>query len=87
MFLHIGNRRSVRKKDIIGIFDLDTATLTATGKDFINRMEKAGRVGYDDLDLPRSFVLVCEDGDCKVWLSRISAQGLKMRATSAIEGQ
>ena len=79
MYLHIGNGKSVKKKDIIGIFDLDNATVSKTGKDFINRMEKEGRVEYDDFDLPRSFVLCDISGENKIILSRISAQGLKLR--------
>ena len=81
MYLHIGNGKSVRKKDVIGIFDLDTATVTKTGKDFINRRERAGEVEYDDDDLPRSFVLIEENKKYKVKLSRISSRGLTERAT------
>ena len=84
MFLHIGNGKSVLKRNVIGIFDLDTSTISKTGKDFINKKEKEGLVEYDDFDLPRSFVLVNEDGKYKVKLSRISSQGLKMRATEEI---
>ena len=79
MYLHIGNKKSVRKKDIIGIFDLDTSTVTKTGKDFLNRKEKAGEVEYDDFDLPRSFVLLKEKDKYKVKLSRISSKGLTAR--------
>lgn len=79
MFLHIGNGKSVKKKDIIGIFDLDTATMSKVGKKFINKMEKEGRVEYDDFDLPRSFVLADCEGENKIFLSRISTQGLKLR--------
>ncbi|MBQ8413622.1 MAG: DUF370 domain-containing protein [Clostridia bacterium] len=79
MYLHIGNKKSVKKKEIIGIFDLDTATVTKTGKDFINRLQRSGAVEYDDDDLPRSFVLVVEDGKSKVRLSRISSKGLLAR--------
>ena len=85
MYLHIGNKKSVRKKDVIGIFDLDTATVTKTGKDFIARLEKTGAVEYDDYDLPRSFVLVCEGGECRVRLSRISSRGLAARANEKTE--
>ena len=84
MFLHIGNGRSVRKSDVIGIFDLDTATVTRTGKDFINRMEKEGMVEYDDYDLPRSF-LVCEEEDgYRVRLSRLSTVALTQRLDGEI---
>ena len=81
MYLHIGNGKSVKKKDIIGIFDLDTSTVTKTGKDFINKSERRGNVEYDDDDLPRSFVLVEENKKYKVKLSRISSKGLSARAT------
>ena len=81
MYLHIGNGKSVKKKYIIGIFDLDTSTVTKQGKSFINNMERSGKVEYDDFDLPRSFVLFEENGEYRIKLSRISAKGLKMRAT------
>ncbi len=84
MFLHIGNGKSVLKKKIIGIFDLDTATTSKTGKDFINKKEKLGLVEYEDFDLPRSFVLVNEGDKVKVKLSRISSVGLKSRITEEI---
>lgn len=79
MFLHIGNGKSVKKKDIIGIFDLDSATISKAGKNFINKMEKEGRLEYDDFDLPRSFVLADSRDGQKIYLSRISSQGLKLR--------
>ena len=80
MYLHIGNGVSVKKKDIIGIFDLDTATVSKEGKNFINRMERSGLVEYNDFDLPRSFVLIDDSGEYKIKLSRISVQGLKLRS-------
>ena len=85
MYLHIGNGKSVKKKNIIGIFDLDTSTETKTGKEFINRLERAGAVEYDDDDLPRSFVLVDEGEKCRVRLSRISSKGLLARVNEEIE--
>lgn len=80
MYLHIGNGRSLRKRDIIGIFDLDTATVSGITKRFINSNQQKGRVEYNDSDLPRSFILADEDGGYKVRLSRISTVGLKARA-------
>ena len=81
MYLHIGNGKSVKKKNVIGIFDLDTSTVTKTGKDFINKSERHGVVEYDDDDLPRSFVLIEENKKYKVKLSRISSKGLAARAS------
>ena len=84
MYLHIGNKKSVKKKDIIGIFDLDTATVSGITKKFINRNQKEGKVEYTDTDLPRSFILLDEGGECCVKLSRISTGGLRLRAEGAV---
>ena len=84
MYLHIGNGKSVRRKDIIGIFDLDTATVSKITKDFINKCQKEGKVTYLDSDLPRAFILLDEEKETKVRLSRISTSGLRVRLESGI---
>ena len=84
MYLHIGNKKSVKQKNIIGIFDLDTATVSTLTKKFIGRMEKEGLVEYEDSDLPRSFLLIENEKEIpakySLRLSRISPFGLKERA-------
>ena len=86
MYLHIGNGITVRKKDIIGIFDLDSSTVSAVTKKYINKNEKEGNILYGDSDLPRTFILhekrVGEKRVYRINLSRISSQGLKIRAES-----
>ena len=84
MFLHVGNGKSIRKNKIIGIFDLDTATVSAITKNYINKKQKSGLLEYDDSDLPRSFVVYGDKNDEKVALSRISTSGLKIRADEKI---
>lgn len=79
MYLHVGGGRSVRKKEIVGIFDLDTATVSRHTKRYMNKMSKEGRVSYADADLPRSFLLVVNDSEESVELSRISPAGLCSR--------
>jgi hypothetical protein len=79
MYLHIGNGESIRTEDIIGIFDLDTATISKTTKKYINKKEKEGRVEYLDYDLPRAFILCKKGDDEKIKLSRISTTGLRQR--------
>lgn len=76
MYLHIGNGESIKKESVIGIFDLDTATVSGITKKFISEKQKKGKVEYTDYDLPRAFI-VCDDGSVK--LSRISSGGLRQR--------
>lgn len=93
MFLHIGNGVTVRTKDVIGIFDLDTASMSPDTKRFLREAEK------NDLlqnaaggELPRSFVLSGErrcaeekDGSFTVRLSLISTAGLHLRFLRSFE--
>ena len=87
MYLHIGNGVSIKEEDIIGIFDLDTATVSKITKKYISDNEKVGNVEYTDFDLPRSFVVYSkkEKGEYKIRLSRISSVGLKQRASGEIK--
>ena len=81
MYLHVGKGRNIKDRDIIGIFDLDTATISSITKGYINSKQKDGCVEYADTDLPRSFIICMEKGKKeKVVLSRISSTGLKERA-------
>ena len=86
MYLHIGNGVSVKEKDIIGIFDLDTSTVSKTTKKFLNKKAKEGSLEYTDEDLPRSFVLCSDNKKYNVKLSRISSIGLKQRIDGEFKG-
>ena len=79
MYLHIGNGVSIKDDSIIGIFDLDTATVSKITKKFINESERRGEVEYTDYDLPRSFIVCGDRTESKIKLSRISSVGLKQR--------
>ena len=56
MYLHVGTGKIVRKKEIIGIFDLDRTTLSSITKRFLSQSEKEGKVCSVNSDIPRSFV-------------------------------
>ena len=86
MYLHIGNGISVKSKDIIGIFDLDTSTISKITKKFLNKKSSEGNLEYTDDDLPRSFVFCSENKKYKVKLSRISSMGLKQRIDGEFKG-
>ena len=79
MYIHIGNGESVKEKDIIGVFDLDTSTVSKITKRFISEKEKKGLVEYSDFDLPRAFILTKSEKKEKIILTRISSVGLKQR--------
>ena len=78
MYLSIGNDMAVRDKSVIGIFDIDNTTVTARGREFLNRAEAEGQVVPCD-DLPKSYVLTVEYGMERVFLSGLSSATLEKR--------
>ena len=66
--------------EIIGIFDLDTTTVSKSTRNYLAMAEKAGIVENICYDLPKSFI-VCrtKDGKDKVYISQISSQTLLKR--------
>ncbi len=82
MYLHIGNHRNVRTRQIIGIFDLDTASASAVTRSYLKRREKEGDTEFAAEEIPKSFILT-EDG--KIIFSQISSKRLLGRTSAFTE--
>lgn len=81
MYLHLGQDTVVLHSDIIGIFDLDTTTVSKVTRDYLAKAQKDGKVVNVSLELPKSFVLCKEkDGTQKVYISQLSSATLLKRA-------
>ena len=83
MYLYLGGAVSVKKKDIIGIFDIDNVNTQKTTKEFLRNAEKNGRLLLAGEDLPKSFLLTRKKGNGKkesVILCRLSARSIYGRA-------
>ena len=80
MYLHLGQDTVVRVQDIIGIFDLENATVSKSTKTFLSRATKEKRVINVTNELPKSFV-ICVDKyfHQTVYISQISTATLKKR--------
>lgn len=79
MFLHVGNNKNIRSRDIIGIFDTDNATLSAVTRQYLSRAEKQGLVDSAREEIPKSFVLYRTKDGCKICFSQLSATALSGR--------
>jgi len=69
MFIHIGESKVVRARDIIGIFDMDSATVSLVSRKYLSSAQKQGRVKSLGFDLPRSFIVM---RDKTVYLSSLT---------------
>ena len=60
--------KSMRLCDIIGVFDLDTATVSSVTRNFLSNCEKSSEIEGTD-NLPKSFILANRDKKNKIYLS------------------
>ena len=82
MFLHVGNNTNIRLCNVVGIFDMDNATLSAITRKYLSGMEKEGLVESAVEEIPKSFVLSYEMGEFKICFSQLSSAALKGRMSS-----
>ena len=82
MYLHLGQDTVVKTADVIGIFDMDTSTVSKPTRDFLSFSERSGNVINVSFELPKSFVVCNENGKLKVYISQISPSTLQRRAVS-----
>lgn len=60
MRLSLGAGVTVPTEDILGIFDMDTATVSPVTKKFLNTAQKNGCVSIVGEELPKSFVVIAK---------------------------
>ena len=80
MFLHLGQDTVINDREIIGIFDLESTTVSKRTRDYLNKAEKRGEVINVSYELPKSFT-VCSNKKKKqkVFISQISSNTLLKR--------
>jgi hypothetical protein len=85
MFLHLGENIVVPIKDIIGIFDMETATYNSDTTQFLRMAEEDGFVQRITKDKPKSFIVAEINKKSKVFLSPISSSTLGKRTEAIYE--
>ena len=80
MYLHLGQDIVVRMDEVVGIFDLDNATISKASRDFLSAATKRGEVVNVSMELPKSFVVCKNAKGCRVYISQISSATLLKRS-------
>ncbi len=78
MYLHLGQDYVVHTDDIIGIFDIETSTISKHTRSFLSHAERESAVVPLSDELPKSFVLTDFPGET-VYISPISSKTLEKR--------
>ena len=86
-FLHVGNKKSVVSKDIVGIFDMDTSTVSKVTKNFLNKSQNKGELEIATTEIPKSFILICKRKERKprTVISQFNTTTLSLRLKRKIQ--
>lgn len=77
IYLNVGSGKSIREKDVIGIFDMDTATVSPITRKLLSEADRARRTESPSLEIPKSFILyLSENNEIKVCFSQFSSASL-----------
>ncbi|MGL4742175.1 MAG: extracellular matrix regulator RemB [Sarcina sp.] len=79
MFLHLGENVVVPIKDVIGIFDIQSAMDSSDTIQFLRMADEDGFVERITNEKPKSFVIAEVDKMSRVYLSPISSATLTKR--------
>lgn len=83
MYIHLGQDVSVLLDDVIGIFDMDTSTISRKTQNYLNQAQKNGEIISITDDLPKTFIVCRDPMNVKskiIYLSQISSATLLKRA-------
>ena len=80
-YLHLGKDTSIEISNIVGIFDLDTSTVSKHTRDFLSVCEKENRIVKVSYELPKSYILYDFGGEYSVYLSPLNTATLTKRMT------
>ena len=83
MFLHVGNHKNIRIRDVIGIFDMDQATLSSITRKFLTEKQKQLLCEIAAVEIPKSFILFEENGLYKICFSPLSSASLRGRMSGS----
>ena len=83
MYLHAGNNKNIREKDIIGIFDMDNSTVSHITRKYLADAQREERVISAKDEIPKSFILYKENGKYMICFSQISTSALLGRTENA----
>lgn len=58
MYLHLGQDTVIKINEIVGIFDLETSTISKITRDYLAEAQKQGRVVNVSMEMPEVFCVV-----------------------------
>ena len=80
MKLYLNETHGIEKEEIVGIFDMDTATVAQDTRRFLAKCEREGRATVTTNEIPVSFVVVDKKRKKELYFTRNAPKALRRRA-------
>ena len=81
-YIQLEKGESINKKEIIGIFDIDIASMSVGTKEIFKRMEEEKGVVSLCNDLPKSFLVTDSEYTDRIYISGLSTESIRKRIES-----
>ncbi len=78
-YIQLEKGESIDKRTVIGIFDIETASMSTSTKEMFRRKEDEHGVVSLSNDLPKSFVLCDGEYSDTIYISGLSTDSIKKR--------
>lgn len=80
MYLHLGQDTVIKVDEIVGIFDMETSTISKYTRNYLADAQKTGKIVNVSMEMPKSFVLCCDKKErITVYITQISSATLLKR--------
>lgn len=79
MYLHLGGDTVIKTENIVGIFDIENTSISKHTKKYLSTVQKSKKVVNVSIELPKSFIVCCENRIETVYISQISTATLVKR--------
>lgn len=81
MYIHLGQGTVVRSEEVVGIFDIESSTVSKHTRKFLNGAEKRGEVITVSYEMPKSFAVCKKKGERqRVYISQLASSTLFKRS-------
>ncbi len=84
MYLHVGNNKNIRRRDIICILDADNSTRSPLTKKFLSEYEHSGKLYMAVEEIPKSIVIYRTEKGARACFSQLSVSALMGRMEGKI---
>ena len=83
MYFFASSDKIINSDNVVGIFDTDTATVSAVTRKTLRMAEANGKMQSITREIPKSLILI-DEGGCKIYMSQLSPKVLKKRVMKGI---